>query len=123
MLLSRILLFWEPLTLALTVSPLLPTLSFRGPLVIVALAARLAVAGLSVAAGMALWNLRPHGPALARAALIASAAAGAVLLNTRVLPSNRMPGDDLLYTAALVAHHGGWLLYLRRSPQVARLFG
>ena len=58
------------------------------------LVARLLVAALGVAAGLALRDVRPHGVALARAALIASAAMGLLVLNTRVLPSNRMPGDD-----------------------------
>jgi hypothetical protein len=34
-----------------------------------------------------------------------------------------MPSDDLLYSAALVAHHGAWLVYLQRSRQVRNLFG
>ena len=65
---------------------------------------------------------RPHGVTLARAALVASGAMGLVLLNTRILPSNRMPGDDVLYSLVLVAHHGAWLIYLHRSRQVRRLF-
>lgn len=121
MLLSRILLIWEPATLALTASALLPTLAIRGTAVLVALGIRAAVAALSVAAGLSLWNLRPHGPALARAALICSAVSGTVFLNTRLLPSNRMPDDDVLYTALLLAHHGAWLIYLQRSRVVRAL--
>lgn len=44
------------------------------------------------------------------------------ILDARLLPSNRMPQDDLLYTAALLAHNGAWLVYLQRSPQVRGLF-
>lgn len=94
----------------------------RGWLVAGVLGARVLIAGLSVAAGLALWHVRPHGAALARAALLASGVVGLLLLNTRILPSDRMPGDDALYSVALVAHHGGWLVYLHRSRQVRRLF-
>jgi hypothetical protein len=123
LLLSRILIVYEPLALALSLSTILPTISVRGAAVGIALAARVVVAGLSVAAGLAIRDLRPHGLTLARAALVASAAFGLLALNTRILPSNRIPSDDLLYSAALVAHHGAWLVYLQRSRQVRNLFG
>jgi hypothetical protein len=122
-LLSRILLIYEPLTLALSLSTLLPTIAVRGGLVLAAVMVRLLVAGLSVAAGLALRDRRPHGAVLARAALVASAAVGLIILNTRILPSNRVPSDDLFYSALLVAHHGAWLVYLSRSRRVRELFG
>jgi hypothetical protein len=122
MLLSRILIVYEPLVLALSLSTLLPMIAVRGPLVIAAVVVRVLVAGLSVAAGLALRDLRPHGRTLAMAALLSSAAAGLIILNTRILPSNRVPSDDLLYSALLVAHHGAWLVYLWRSPRVRGLF-
>jgi hypothetical protein len=122
MLLSRILLVYEPLVLALSLSTLLPMIAIRGPLVIAAVVVRVLVAGLSVAAGLALRDLRPHGRTLTTAALLSSAAVGLIILNTRILPSNRVPSDDLLYSAVLVAHHGAWLVYLWRSPRVRGLF-
>ena len=103
-------------------APIVSSIAIRGWLVAAALFARLLVAGLSVAAGLALRDVRPHGVRLARAALLASGAMGLVILNTRILPSNRIPGDDALYSAALIAHHGAWLVYLHRSRQVRRLF-
>jgi hypothetical protein len=121
-LLCRILIVYEPVVLALSLAPVLGSIALRGWLVAAALILRVLVAGLSVAAGLALWHLRPHGVTLARAALVAGGAVGLLFLNTRILPSDRMPGDDLLYSAALVAHHGAWLVYLARSPQVRRLF-
>jgi hypothetical protein len=121
-LLCRILIVYEPAVLALTLAPVVSSISIRGWLVLFVLVARLLVAALGVAAGLALRDVRPHGVTLARAALVASAAIGLLLLNTRILPSNRMPGDDILYSAALVAHHGAWLIYLSRSRQVKRLF-
>jgi hypothetical protein len=121
-LLCRILIVYEPTLLALTIAPIISSITVRGWLVAGALIARVLVAGLSVAAGLALRDVRPHGVALARAALLASGAMGLMFLNTRILPSNRMPGDDLLYSLALVAHHGAWLVYLHRSRQVRRLF-
>jgi hypothetical protein len=122
LLLSRILIIYEPLVLALSLSTVLPMIVVRGWLVLAAVIARVVVAGLSVAAGLAIRDARPHGLTLARIALLASGAMGLILLNTRILPSNRMPSDDLLYSAALVAHHGAWLAYLQRSRQVRGLF-
>ncbi|HEX2340447.1 MAG TPA: hypothetical protein VHI98_08200 [Vicinamibacterales bacterium] len=121
-LLCRILIVYEPAVLALTLAPIVSSIAIRGWLVVTMLVARLLVAALGVAAGLALRDVRPHGVALARAALIASAAMGLLVLNTRVLPSNRMPGDDELYSLVLIAHHGAWLVYLHRSRQVRRLF-
>ena len=122
MLLSRILLVYEPLALALSLSTLLPMIAIRGPLVIAVVVVRVMVAGLSVAAGLALRDLRPHGRTLATAALLSGGVMGLIILNTRILPSNRVPSDDLLYSAVLVAHHGAWLLYLWRSSRVRGLF-
>jgi hypothetical protein len=122
LLLCRILIIYEPALLAVTLAPILGSLPMRGWLVTSVIVARLLVAGLSVAAGLALWHMRPHGATLTRVALIASAGTGLILLNTRLLPSNRMPGDDLLYSVALAAHHGAWLAYLQRSRQVRELF-
>jgi hypothetical protein len=122
-LLCRILIVYEPAVLALTVAPIVSSIAIRGWLVVIALVVRLFVAGLGVAAGIALRDVRPHGATLARAALIASVIVGLLVLNTRILPSNRVPGDDVLYSVILVAHHGAWLVYLQRSPQVRRLFG
>jgi hypothetical protein len=122
LLLSRILIIYEPIILALSLSTLLPTLTVRGGVVAVVVVARVLVAGLSVAAGLAIRDLRPHGRTLATAALLSSAAMGLIILNTRILPSNRVPSDDLLYSAVLAAHHGAWLVYLWRSPRVRALF-
>lgn len=122
LLLCRILIVYEPVVLALTLAPVVSSLPLRGALVAVVLVVRLLIAALSVAAGLALWHVRPHGASLARVALVASAAIGLLLLNTRILPSSRMPGDDLLYSAALVAHHAVWLVYLSRSRQVRELY-
>jgi hypothetical protein len=121
-LLCRILIVYEPVVLALTLAPILSSIAVRGWLVVIALVARLLVAGLGVAAGLALRDVRPHGVSLARAALIASLVIGLLILNTRILPSNRVPGDDVLYSVVLAAHHGAWLVYLHRSRQVRRLF-
>ncbi len=120
--LCRILIVFEPTLLTLTIAPIIYSITVRGWLVATVLIVRLLIAGLGVAAGLSLRDVRPHGVALARAALLASGAMGLVILNTRILPSNRMPGDDLLYSLALVAHHGAWLVYLHRSRQVRRLF-
>lgn len=124
LLLTRILMVWEPLLLALIyrLDLFLPSLNAEEWLEAVVALARIALAGAGVAAGLAIRNVQPHAVALARCVLVADGALNTVLLNTRLLSSNRMPQDDLLYTAALLAHHGAWLVYLQRSPQVRGLF-
>jgi hypothetical protein len=63
-LLSRILIVYEPALLAVTLAPIVSSLPTRGWLVSAVIAARLLVAALSVAAGLALWDVRPHGAKL-----------------------------------------------------------
>jgi hypothetical protein len=121
-LLCRILIVYEPVVLALTLAPIVSSIAIRGWLVVFMLVARLLVAALGVAAGLALRDVRPHAVTLARVSLIASLVMGLLVLNTRILPSNRVPGDDELYSLVLIAHHGAWLVYLQRSRQVKRLF-
>jgi hypothetical protein len=113
--LSRILLIWQPASLALAASDALRALPIRGAPLALLLVARTAVAALSVAAGIALTNARPGGIAMARASLVVSAAMDVFVLTTSIFPNNRAPGDTPIYVAGALIFYGGWLLYLSRS--------
>jgi hypothetical protein len=114
-LLALLLIGWEPLSLALEAAPILPTLGDRGLVVGVAIAVRAAVAALSVAAGLALWNRRPHGVALAPVALALSGVCQLSSLLTRILPTNLPPDRRALAAVAVVLYYGTWIVVLSRS--------
>ncbi len=120
-LLSRILIVWQPLSLGLVASSALNSLSVRGwPLALVLLG-RLVVAGVGVAAGLALWHKRPGAVTLARVALVLSAATDVFVYSTPYFPNNRPPGDSELILAASLLWYGIWLMYLWRSKRVRSL--
>ena len=116
-LLAILLIAWEPVSLSLAMAPILPTLADRGPLVGVALAVRVAVAGLSVAAGLALWNRRPHGPGLARIALAFSGITQLAALLTPILPTNLAPDLRPFAAGAIVLYYAFWIAVLSRARQ------
>ena len=121
--LAVLLLVLEPSAFALWASGRVASLVRRGPGEAAILAMRTAVAGLGVAAGLALLGRRPSAPALAKAALLSAWALAAVQLLTRWLPANVAPGDEAPRLAALSMYYGGWLLYLVRSRRVRATFG
>jgi hypothetical protein len=118
LLLCRLLIVFHPLALAATASNALSALSVRGTAVVSILILRLVVVGFGMAAGRALQNIQPGAVALARTALLASAATDVFVYTTPYFPNNRMPGDTIYYVAATLAYHGAWLLYLWLSPRV-----
>ena len=122
LLLCRLLIVFHPLSLAVTASSAFNALLVRGAPVAIVLIIRLAVVAFGVAAGLALQNLRPDAVALARAALLLSAATDVFVYTTPYFPSNRFPGDTIFYVAASLAYHGAWLAYLARSRRVRATF-
>jgi hypothetical protein len=120
--LSLLLLVWGPASSALVASNALPALSVRGPSLAVALVALTLVTSFGVAAGIALLARRGPAVAMAKTALILSAALDLVIYTSSYFPSNRIPGDQLLYIAASLAYHGIWLAYLFRSTRVRNTF-
>jgi hypothetical protein len=114
-LLALLLVVWEPVSLSLATAPILPTLADRGLLVGFALAVRVAVAGLAVAAGLALWNRRPHGIGLALVALALSGASQLASVLTPILPTNLPPDRRTLAVCAIVLYYGAWIAGLSRS--------
>lgn len=118
LLLCRLLVVFHPLSLAVTASGALGALSVRGTAVALILILRLVVVGFGMAAGRALQTLQPGAVRLAKAALLASAAADVFVYTTPFFPNNRQPGDTIYYVAATLAYHAAWLGYLVRSKRV-----
>jgi hypothetical protein len=122
LLLSRLLLVYQPVSLAIAASAALRSLPVRGFPLVVGIIARVIVAGFSVAAGMALTHRRPGAVTLARLALVLSAVSDVFVYTTSYFPNNLPPGDAPLYVAGSLAYHAGWLMYLFRSKQVRHIF-
>jgi hypothetical protein len=112
LLLARILVIWQPVSLALNASQALSALPIRGTPLGLLLAWKVFVAGFSVAAGLALTDLRPGAVTLAKASLVLSAATDVFVYSTSYFPNDRMPGDTPFYVAASLLFYGGWLAYL-----------
>src|SRR5437879_5573393 len=86
LLLCLLLLIWQPLSLGLVASSALNSLALRGAPLALLLAARVVVAGLGIAAGLALVNRRAGAVAMAKASLAAAAAADLLTYLTPYFP-------------------------------------
>src|SRR6266508_454805 len=113
----RILLLWQPLSLAVIGSSALASLSVRGLPLALVLVGRLIVAAFGVGAGLALMRLRPGAVAMAKASLVLSAAADTFVYTTPYFPNNRPPGDTALILMASLVWYTIWLGYLYRSKR------
>ena len=122
LLLSRLLLVWQPLNLAVAAASALNALALRGWLLGALLVLRVGVTGFGMAAALALQGLRPGAVTMARAAVAASALTDLLVYSTPYFPNNRPPGDTMLYAAASLAIHAIWLAYLFRSVRVRNTF-
>ena len=112
--LALLLLVWQPISLAMTMSGLIDELSTRGPGLALILIARLVAAGLGIAAGLALFQRQPGGIAIAKASLLFSAIVDIVVWATPYSPNNRPPGDATIILIASLVYYGAWLTYLVR---------
>jgi hypothetical protein len=122
-LLAGILGVWVPLNFAAELATTLPSIGMRGEVAVVELIVHGVAAALSVSAGYALWLRRPHGPMLARAALVINALVAIQRHYWSILPSQTMPGDELWLSIAAVLHSVAWLGFLQRSARVRELNG
>ena len=122
LILCRLLLVYQPLSLAVTTSAALASLSTRGPGLLVAIAIRIIVTANTVAAGLALTNRQPGAVGLAKVALLLSAACDVFIYTTPYYPNNRPPGDTPIYLAVSLAYHAVWLVYLSRSARVRNTY-
>src|SRR6516165_1517000 len=98
--LAVLLLIWQPLSLATTMSGLVDELSTRGAGLGVVLLVKLLAAGLGIAAGLALFQVKPGAVSLAKASLILSAAVDVLVYVTPWSPRNRPPGDAMIILIA-----------------------
>jgi hypothetical protein len=122
LILSRLLIVYQPVSLAVSAATALASLPTRGPKVLVAIAVRVLGAGVSVGAGLALTNRQPSAVTFAKIALVVSAACDVFIYTTPFYPNNRPPGDTPLYVAASLACHGIGFLYLARSERVRNTY-
>lgn len=116
--LAILLVGWQPLSLATTMSGLVDELSMRGAGLGFILLTRLMAAGLGIAAGLALLQVRPGATSLAKASLIVSAAVDILVYVTPWTPNNRPPGDATIILIASLLYYAAWFGYLARSKRV-----
>jgi hypothetical protein len=121
LILSALLVVWEPLSFALFASSVVTRLMTRGAAAFVLLGLRLAIVSIGVAAGLSLWNERPGALVLARAAIALSVGGLLITTSTSALPDNRPPGTALPTTVALVAYNAAWFAYLTWVAHTRRL--
>ncbi len=121
LLLALLLTVWEPLSLGLVASAVLPRITDR-PAALLVLGVRLLATAVGLAAGIALLRHRPDAIRLTRLALILSAST-ALLMMTRWFPDNRPPGIRLPLILLVPVYNAAWLVYLRQSKQVRETFG
>ena len=122
LILCVLLLAWQPLSQGLTMSELVDSLSLRGPGLAVILLARLLAAGLGVAAGLSLWQVKPGAVTIARASLVYSALVDVIVYVTPYSPSNRPVGDATIILVASLVYNGLWVVYLTRSKRVKSIY-
>ena len=113
---------WGPLTLALEASGVLSGLVYGDPAAAVALAVRAGLAGLGVAAALALYRRHQVGLTLARIYLAGSVAFALARAGTSVLPSTLAPSDEWIRFTVVGLHASAWWAYLRLSPRVRRIY-
>lgn len=120
--LCLLLLVGQPVSLAVSAARSLGALPTKGlPLALVVIG-QLSVAGVGVAAGLALLGRRRGAVALAKWSLLLSAAMDQFVYATPFLPNNRYPGTTPVFAAASLAYYAVWLEYLLRSKRVRRTF-
>ena len=123
LLLIFILAFWNPASLALYAASVLANIDSRSALSLMFLGARLAIASVGVAAGIALWLRRPGAIAFAKAAVALFGIEAVVRLSSRVDLGNAPPGTRLPRALLIVLHNAAWYLYLQRSRRVRACYG
>jgi hypothetical protein len=122
LLLCLLLLVGHPIVLAFSAARALASLAMRGMPVAVVVIAELVVAGIGVAAGLALLGGHRGAATFARWSLALSAAMDLFVYTTPFLPNNRRPGTTPLFIAASAAYYATWIVYLSRSKRVRHTF-
>ena len=114
---------WNPASLALYAASAVSGTGVRSTLVLSFLVARMAITGVGIAAGIALWLRRPSALPLAKLALTLFAIEAVIRLASRVDLSSAPPGTRLPLAVFIVAHNSAWYLYLQLSDRVRRTYG
>lgn len=116
--LAALLLVWQPFSLATTMSGLIDGLALRGAGLGFILLLRLLAAGLGIAAGLSLFQVKPGAIILAKTSLIVSAAVDIIVYATPWSPNNRPPGDATIILIVTLIYYAAWFAYLVRSKRV-----
>lgn len=119
--LSRVLVIWEPLEFAVAAFGAFNAVAVRGWPVLAVLGARLVGAAFSVAAGRGLSDRQPSAPSMATGALAVTGATRLVAYLTPYFPTNLQPGQTPVYVALTMLYYGGCIAYLTWSRQVKAL--
>jgi hypothetical protein len=123
LLLLRLYLFaLVPANFAVELMKTLPSLGLRGAPAAIELVVHGAAAALAAVAGWMIYVRNPAAPRLAAAALVANAATTIQTLSWSYLPNQLAPGSATPLAAVTALHAAVWLVYLRRSTTVRRLF-
>jgi hypothetical protein len=118
-----ILTIWNPASLALRAASAVSSLSSPSTLSLAFLVLRIVVAGIGVAAGIALWVRRPGAVWLAKLALVLIAVETSVRMASRTGLSYAPPGTRLPLALGVALHNGAWYLYLQLSRRVRAAYG
>ena len=113
-----LLLVWQPISLATIMSGLVGELSARGAGLGIILLGRLLGAGLGIAAGLALFQLKPGAVSIAKTSLVFSAILDIVVYATPYSPKNLPPGDATIILVVSLIYYAVWFAYLMRSKRV-----
>jgi hypothetical protein len=116
--LCAVLLVWQPLSFGLVASSQLDAITVSGLPAVLVLIGRLLAVALGIAAGLALVGRRSAAVALAKTSLAVSAAMDVFVYSTSYFPSNRAPGEDIVWITASIAWYGAWLAYLQFSRRI-----
>jgi hypothetical protein len=122
LLLCLLLLVAQPISVAITSARALDSLAMRGTPLALVLLARMMVAGIGIAAGIALGGSRRGAAAFAQVSLALSAAMDVFADTTRYLPNNRPPGTTPIVIMLSLAYSAIWIAYLSRSKRVRNTF-
>ena len=118
LLLSRILIVYQPLNFAIGAVSAMGAWSVRGGVgLAMVLLVRAGATAIGIAAGQRLGDKRPGAIGFARVAVMMSAVADAIVYLTPYMPNNRVPGDTALYLSISLAIHAFWLVYLFRHHE------
>jgi len=120
--LSRLLILWQPVIIGLTTAQALSGLSVRGASVTIIVLARGLAAAFGLAAGLAIGRRHPGAVAMTKLSLVLSATIETIASLSPSYPHDRGPGETPIWVAGTLALYGGWYWYLVRSKRVRATF-